>query len=226
MMLDFFNIYVSYFLLQYKERKSKAALKFLEKYGSKDKAAEAPAVPSSTTSSATPTIPKPSPATDDIGDVAGADAFKNKGNQLLSAMNYEEAIGAYSEAIKLSSCGPNSHIYYSNRAAAHSQLCNYEEACDDAEKAVALNPKYSKAHSRLGHAHYQLGRYGEAVSAYRAALNLEPNNKDWQKALDNALLKESGGKAVGGPKANAGSGMGGGLPPNLASMMNNPALGE
>ena len=96
------------------------------------------------------------------------------------------------------------------------------------EKAVALAPRYSKAHSRLGYAHYQLGRYEEAIASYRAALNLEPNNKDWQVALENALRKEEESKrpANSGPgQPSRGGPMGGaGGMPDFASMMNNPAL--
>jgi small glutamine-rich tetratricopeptide repeat-containing protein alpha len=195
---------------------TKIKAKFTDKFGS----TATPSVPHVPVP-VTPEIPVPPSSVSAEKNIELADSFKNKGNELLTSKKYQESIDAYSEAVKLSPDGPNSHIYYANRAAAYSQLCQFEEACADAEKAVALSPRYSKAHSRLGYAHYQLGRYGEAVASYRAALNLEPNNKDWQQALDNALKREEAGRR----KASASkSGGGGGAMPDLAGLMNNPAL--
>jgi small glutamine-rich tetratricopeptide repeat-containing protein alpha len=215
---------------EYNDRMSKVLGKFKEKFGDKLNAtAAAPAPEPAPIPTAVPAPTPPLPAassTPSIGDVALADSYKNKGNELLAAKKFEESIDAYSDAIKASSAGPNSHVYYSNRAAAYSQLCQYEEACADAESAVRLNSKYSKAHSRLGYAHYQLGRYSESIAAYRAALQLEPNNKDWQQALDNALRKEEAAKRPVGARSGGGGG-GGGMPGgmgDLAGLMNNPAL--
>jgi hypothetical protein len=44
------------------------------------------------------------------------------GNQAISGKDYRKAVDLYSQAISLASRGPNSHIYYCNRAAAWSHL--------------------------------------------------------------------------------------------------------
>ncbi|KAJ1492175.1 hypothetical protein T484DRAFT_1772082 [Baffinella frigidus] len=68
-------------------------------------------------------------------------------------------------------------------------------AIKDCEKAIELKPDFAKAFSRLGTAHFQAGRYREAVDkgyrdaidkGYKKALALEPDNAQYRKALDMA----------------------------------------
>ena len=70
-----------------------------------------------------------------------AEEAKAKGNAAMSALNYEEAIAHYTEAIKLDS---SNYLYYSNRSAAYANIGKYEEALDDGEKTVELNPNWGK----------------------------------------------------------------------------------
>jgi len=49
------------------------------------------------------------------------------------------------------------------RAAAHLQLCNYEQALSDSQESIQRDPTYSKAYSRLGHAYMGLHRCKEAI---------------------------------------------------------------
>ena len=49
------------------------------------------------------------------------------------------------------------------RAAAYTQVGNYEAAIDDSNEAIRLDPNYSKAYSRLGLAYYTQGKYKEAI---------------------------------------------------------------
>jgi small glutamine-rich tetratricopeptide repeat-containing protein alpha len=78
---------------------------------------------------------------------AAAEALKMKGNALMSQKLYDSAIEQYTEAIKLDS----NPVYYSNRAAAWGGLGEHAKAVEDAEKAIELDPKFSKAYSRLGY---------------------------------------------------------------------------
>ena len=61
------------------------------------------------------------------------------------------------------------------RAAAHSQLSAHEAAISDAKQALKIDPSFSKAYSRLGHAQYSSGQYRDAVSAYEKGLEMDPN---------------------------------------------------
>ncbi len=66
---------------------------------------------------------------------------KNKGNAAFAAGKYEEAIGHFTEAIKID---PTNHILYSNRSAAYAASKQYDEALKDAEKTVEIAPNWGK----------------------------------------------------------------------------------
>lgn len=123
--------------VEYYQRYSKLINKF------KDKAAvSTTSAPSE--AAATATIP----AAEEAGsDAAGnpelerqAEELKGQGNAAISAKNYLEAAVLYSKALKLSSDGPNSHVYYSNRAAAYCHLNKYQEAINDCQASLRLVP--------------------------------------------------------------------------------------
>lgn len=81
-------------------------------------------------------------------DKAQADAHKQRGNTLMSAKKYDDAIQAYNDAIALD---PTNPVYYSNRAAAYSSKGDHLAAVGDAEKAIALDPSFLKSYHRLGY---------------------------------------------------------------------------
>jgi len=158
---------------------------------------------------------------------AAAEALKAKGNALMSQKLYDSAIEQYTDAIKLDS----NPVYYSNRAAAWGGLGEHGKAVEDAEKAIELDPKFSKAYSRLGyvesyarnsrldvltssHAHFSNGDYQSAVDAYEAGLKLDPSNPNMKAALSTAKSRVSESSSVADREPSAG---GGG--PDLASMM-------
>eukprot|EP01038_Epipyxis_sp_PR26KG_P007443 gene7443-10141_t len=168
-----------------------------------------------------------------------AEELKVKGNALINAKDYDGAIKYYTEAIELSKDGPNSHVYYSNRAAAYCYVNKHQEAIDDCHKCIELSPDYSKAYSRLGLANFFLKRYEEAVEAYERAVELEPDNKGNRDSLQQARnkLKKNKNAVASTPSNSAdampdlsalaglmGGGGGGGVPPGLGGMMNNPAM--
>jgi small glutamine-rich tetratricopeptide repeat-containing protein alpha len=148
---------------------------------------------------------------------AQAEEAKTQGNKSINAKNYAEAEGLYSKALELSADGPSSHIYYSNRAAASCHLRKYQEAVDDCLASLQLSPNYVKAYSRLGLSYFFLEQYQEAVEAYERAVELEPNNKSSQDSLQQAKSKlKKSQKASQVSDAPSG--------PDMASMLNNPAL--
>ena len=106
-----------------------------------------------------------------------ADDHKDRGNAHMSKKEYEEALLQYNAAISTSPTGPNSHVYYSNRAAAYCYLAEYNLASDDCRSAIVLHPTYEKAHARLGLSLFFLKDYAGSVSAYRKSLELDPENK-------------------------------------------------
>ncbi|XP_020226464.1 hsp70-Hsp90 organizing protein 1 [Cajanus cajan] len=112
-----------------------------------------------------------------------AEEAKAKGNAAFSAGDFAAAIRHFSDAIALA---PSNHVLYSNRSAAHASLQNYAEALSDAQKTVELKPDWPKGYSRLGAAHLGLGHHRDAVSAYKAGLQIDPNNDALKAGLADA----------------------------------------
>lgn len=105
-----------------------------------------------------------------------ADQYKDAGNAHMSNKEYEKALEQYTHAISVSPLGSNSHVYYSNRAAAYCYLGQYDAAADDCMMSIELNPTYEKAHARLGLSRFFMEDYQGAIEAYEHALRLEPSN--------------------------------------------------
>ena len=120
-----------------------------------------------------------------------AEKFKVKGNQCMAQREYQVALDAYSQAIHLSPSGSQSHVYYSNRAAALCYLERYAEAASDSEQSLTLNPTYGKAHARLGLSRFFLNELPGAIQAYTAALEYDPDNAASKSYLAKAKLKLS-----------------------------------
>jgi stress-induced-phosphoprotein 1 len=130
-----------------------------------------------------------------------ADRLKGEGNKAMARKQYEKAVKYYSKSLRLSPAGHNSHVYFSNRAAALCYLERYEEAELDAERSLALNPEYGKAHARLGLSRYFLRDYYGAVEAYEAAVLYDPNNAASKSYLSKAKSKI--GKRSSGSRASS-----------------------
>jgi len=194
---------------------------------------------------------KPAPATASSSGHSSAspegEAFKSKGNAAMQAKDYESAIELYSKALNISPLNP---IYLSNRAAAYSASGKHAEASTDAEMAVAADPKYTKAWSRLGLARFALGDAKGSMEAYQKGIEYEGNGgSDAMKRGFETAMKRVEEEAASTPNADdeddvastRGSGGAGGMPdlsslagmfgggrgggggmPDLSSIMSNP----
>lgn len=181
---------------------------------------------SSSTSSPAGSAPKSSQPGASSAGAAGAastpeaEAFKSQGNAAMQRKDYPLAIDLYSKAISLAPLNP---IYLSNRAAAYSASHKHAEAQSDAELAVATDPKYTKAWSRLGLARFVLGDARGSMEAYEKGIESEGNGgseamKKGYKTAKEKLEeeeKEKGGddiEDVGSARGAGGSGTAGGMP--------------
>lgn len=122
-------------------------------------------------------------------DEREAEKFKVQGNSFMSNREYEQALKAYTQALERSPCGSQSHVYYSNRAAALCYLERYEDAEKDSLQSLSLCPTYGKAHARLGLSRFFLQDYAGAVAAYTAALKFDPDNAASKSYLQKAKAK-------------------------------------
>jgi small glutamine-rich tetratricopeptide repeat-containing protein alpha len=182
---------------------------------------------------------------------AEAEALKSKGNAAISQKDFKSAIDYYTQALAIH---PTNPIYLSNRAAAYSNIGDYDSAIRDAEIAVDTDPSYSKAWSRLGHARFSKGEYKGAMEAYKAGIDAEGNGgtqlmkigyetakKKYEQeeasrsaATTPRTASPSGPGGMGGPGGMMGAlssllgGMGGGAggKPDLGALMNDPNIME
>src|SRR6185369_5928805 len=53
----------------------------------------------------------------------------------------------------------------------------YQQAVETFEQVVKLKPDYGEAYLSLGHAYYDLGRWGPAVESIQRGLALKPGDK-------------------------------------------------
>uniref|UniRef100_A0A3B5M9R7 Uncharacterized protein n=1 Tax=Xiphophorus couchianus TaxID=32473 RepID=A0A3B5M9R7_9TELE len=133
------------------------------------------------------------------------------GNNHMKEENYRCAVECYTKAIDLDL---RNAVYYCNRAAAHSKLGNYTEVTGDCERAIGIDPTYSKAYGRMGLALTAMNQYPEAISYFKKALVLDPENDTYKSNLKIAEQKH---KEASSPIA-AGLGF------DMASLINNPAF--
>lgn len=175
-----------------------------------------------------------------------AEGLKSQGNAAMAKKDYPTAIDLYSKALGIL---PGNPIFLSNRAAAYSASKDHESARADAEAAVAADPKYTKAWSRLGLARFALGDAKGSMEAYSKGIEFEGNGgsdamkKGFETAKKRVAELEAGdddddevtergapaGGAGGMPDLSAlagmfgggGGGAGGGMP-DLSSIMSNP----
>ena len=113
------------------------------------------------------------PATAD-DDSQFAEGYRQMGNEAFAAGRYEEAMDAYTQALKLD---PNSAKLYSNRSGALAALGRYDSALADAERCVTLLPDWAKGHTRKAAALHGLQRYLPAIVSYEVALRATPNDR-------------------------------------------------
>ena len=153
-----------------------------------------------------------------------SESLKSQGNAAMARKDHTAAIGLYTAAIDISPANP---IYLSNRAAAYSAAHKHTEAVADAEMAVAADPKYTKAWSRLGLARFVLGDARGSMEAYEKGIEAEGTGgseamkKGYRTAKEKVEEQEREGQAAGGgmaeevddaPGASRAGAAGGGMP--------------
>ncbi len=83
---------------------------------------------------------------------------------------------------------PSDVAGYNNVAATYLEEAQWSKAVPEIEKAVQLGPGYDE-YSNLGTAYYHLGRYGEAIAAYRRALTFKGNHPEGMRNLAEAYAQ-------------------------------------
>ena len=105
------------------------------------------------------------------GSSSLADEAFNRGVDYSDQGDYENAIEAYDEAIRLD---PQDAYAYNNRGNAYKYLGKYERAIQDFDEAIRLAPDDADAYHNRGNAYALLDQYERAIEDYDEAIRLNP----------------------------------------------------
>ena len=119
--------------------------------------------------------------------------YKERAIEAFNEQNYKGAVDLLKKAIKLD---PDNHIFFSNRAAAHMALEQYDRALVDADECIRLQPTWAKGYSRRAAAKFHLGDLQAAKIAYSKAWDLEPANVKTKADLEHVLSEIAGMRVV------------------------------
>lgn len=121
-------------------------------------------------------------------------SLKENGNTCFRDGNIPEAIDLYSKA--LVSVTKESEHYLAllcNRALCYNRENSFQEALQDCNRALDVNPVHMKALFRRGEAYYGLSKYTEAIMDFKKCLNLvDANQVSLKKQLYSRITKASG----------------------------------
>ncbi|KAL7516355.1 hypothetical protein ACHAWX_001380 [Stephanocyclus meneghinianus] len=120
---------------------------------------------------------------------AQAEEFKAAGNAALQSGKLTEAIENYTKAINTD--GTN-HVYYSNRSAAYLKKGDANNALEDANSTIAIDPNFAKGYSRKGAALHALKRYNDAIAAFEEGLAKFPADASLKKGLEDVKRDRDG----------------------------------
>ncbi|XP_005930231.1 sperm-associated antigen 1 isoform X1 [Haplochromis burtoni] len=117
-------------------------------------------------------------------------ALKQEGNDFVKKSQYQDALGKYTECLKLK---PEECTIYTNRALCYLKLERFAEAKQDCDAALKLEPTNKKAFYRRAMANKGLKDYLACSSDLQEVLQQDPNVQEAEKELEEVtkLLRQS-----------------------------------
>ena len=85
----------------------------------------------------------------------------------------DEALQACNKALAIDRQNATFHAL---KARIHLARCEYNEAIDENQRAISLNPTFAAAHCGMGDSLAYEGRYDEALDCFERAIGLSPND--------------------------------------------------
>jgi tetratricopeptide (TPR) repeat protein len=104
-----------------------------------------------------------------------AGALVARGDSFVEQEDYDEAIAAYDDAIRLD---PGSAIAFFKRGVAHHLQHHHDQAIADYDEAIRLDASLPKSFYNRGLIHQRQQRYEAAIADYDEAIRLDPQNAD------------------------------------------------
>ena len=106
------------------------------------------------------------------------EAWVNKGAAHSELEEYDEAIGAYREALRIDEDSEHAATAHTNLAYALWEYGHTEQALDHAERAVEVDPRFAQAWYNRGFFLSERGLNEDAVNAFDNAMRLGMRNAD------------------------------------------------
>jgi len=107
-----------------------------------------------------------------------ASALQQRATVYVSQGKFQEAIGDYSEALKVKAKDPD---IFERRAYAEIQLKDYDKALHDYNEAIKLSPEEPKYYQVRAFIYQTKGDFKAALADVDKILKLDPNNQDAQQ---------------------------------------------
>jgi len=122
-----------------------------------------------------------------------AKSLKNKkeeGNAAFKAGKLDEAYKLYSDALQIDPFNrtTNAKLYF-NRATVASKLKKTAESISDCDKALDLDPNYTKALLRRAKTYMETEQYDDAVRDYENLMKNDRGNMEYRQLLQTAKLE-------------------------------------
>ncbi|KAF2785994.1 TPR-like protein [Melanomma pulvis-pyrius CBS 109.77] len=116
--------------------------------------------------------------------------MKEDGNAAFKAGRYQEAVDTYTKALEVDPTNKNTNSkILQNRALCQTRLKNYGPAISDCDKALELDPSYTKARKTRAKALGESGNWEEATREYKAMQEANPAEPGIAKEIRNAELE-------------------------------------
>merc|ERR1719305_269139 len=117
-------------------------------------------------------------------------AKKEEGNTAFKAGNLDEAYKLYSEALLIDPCNrsTNAKLHF-NRATVAAKLKKTGECLADCDKALELDPNYTKAALRRAKCYMETEQYEKAIRDYERILKSDKSNMEYRQLLQEAKLE-------------------------------------
>ncbi|KAI1331253.1 TPR-like protein [Xylariaceae sp. FL0255] len=118
------------------------------------------------------------------------DRMKEEGNADYKAGRWQPAFDKYTSALEIDPAnkGTNSKLLQ-NRALCRIKLKQYDEAIADCERAISLDPSYTKARKTKANAYGQAEKWEDAVREWKNLQELDPEDRTIAKEIRKAELE-------------------------------------
>jgi len=115
---------------------------------------------------------------------------KEAGNTAFKAGNLDEAYKLYSDALQIDPYNrtTNAKLYF-NRATVASKLKKTADSIADCDKALELDPNYTKALLRRAKTYMETEQYEDAIRDYEKVLKVDRGNMEYRQLLQEAKLE-------------------------------------